>query len=225
MLHDAIIINTIRFMIGSILIFITEFIRQTIHSWGYFGVAALMGLESAAIPLPSEIIMPLSGSLVPTGQFSLFGIALAGAIGSVIGSWVLYWLGEYGGRPLIEKYGKYILISRHDLDLADKFFTKYGAWSTFFGRMLPVVRTYISAPAGIAKMPFWKMTFSCLAGSFLWSYALGWIGVRLGENWQIIETYFRKFDIVIVIVIIIALTYWIKRHLKHRNIESSGLKV
>lgn len=206
-------------MLGSILIFVTEFIRETIDVWGYWGTAVLMGLESAAIPLPSEIIMPLSGSLVPMGRFSLLGVALAGAIGSAFGSAVLYGLGRYGGRPLIEKYGRYILISGHDLDLADKFFGKYGAWSTFFGRMLPVIRTYISAPAGIAKMPFWKMTFSCFTGSFIWSYALGWLGVRLGENWQVLETYFRKFDIAIGAVIILFLFFWVKRHLRHRKVD------
>jgi len=145
---------------------------HTIGALGYFGVGGLMAIESAAIPLPSEIIMPFAGSLIPAGRFSLLGIALAGAIGSTIGSWATYWIGRYGGRPLVERYGKYILISAHDLNLADKFFARYGAWSTFIGRVLPIFRTYISIPAGITKVPFGLFTLTSITGSFLWSLLL-----------------------------------------------------
>src|SRR3989338_2887863 len=132
---------------SSILALLTNFIISTISALGYSGVALLMAIESAAIPLPSEVIMPFSGFLVSEGRFTLLGIALAGAVGSVIGSWVTYWIGKYGGRPLIMKYGHWVLISEHDLNIEDKFFAKYGTWATFFGRVLPVFRTYISIPA------------------------------------------------------------------------------
>ncbi|MBI5077697.1 DedA family protein [Candidatus Falkowbacteria bacterium] len=206
-------------MIADILFFLTNFVVSSISHLGYAGVAALMAIESAAIPLPSEIIMPFAGSLIPSGRFSLLGIALAGAIGSTIGSWLTYWLGRYGGRPLIEKYGKYILISRRDLNLADKFFSRYGAWSTFIGRILPIVRTYISIPAGITKVPFGLFTATSLFGSFVWSLFLGWLGQKLGANWTMLEHYFRKFDYLIALAIIIFLALWIKRHFKIKSGE------
>ncbi len=195
---------------------ITNFVMHTISSLGYFGVGALMAIESAAVPLPSEIIMPFAGSLIPSGRFSLLGIALAGAIGSTIGSWIIYWIARFGGRPLVEKYGKYILISHHDLDIADKFFARFGAWSTFIGRILPIVRTYISIPAGITKVNFSVFSFTAFAGSFIWSLFLGWLGVKMGENWKLLEDYFRKFDYLIAGLVIIFLIFWVRRHLKHR---------
>ncbi|MEK7211991.1 MAG: DedA family protein [Patescibacteria group bacterium] len=205
-------------MIGDLLVFLTNFVMRAIGSLGYFGVGALMGIESAAIPLPSEIIMPFAGSLIPSGRFSLLGIAIAGAIGSTVGSWITYWIGRYGGRPLVEKYGKYILISRHDLNLADKFFNRYGMWSTFIGRLLPIVRTFISIPAGITKVPFGLFTLTSLTGSFLWSLLLGWLGQKMGENWKLLETYFRKFDYLIAAAIILFIVLWVRHHLKHKNV-------
>lgn len=201
-------------MLGDILIALTNFITQTISAFGYFGVTILMAIESAAIPLPSEIIMPFAGSLIALGRFSLLGIALAGAVGSTIGSWITYWLGRYGGRPLILKYGKYVLISHHDLDLADRFFARYGNWSTLIGRVLPVVRTYISLPAGITRVNFGFFTLTSFAGSFVWSLFLGWLGQKLGEHWKILEFYFRRFDILIVAVVVAFIVFWVWRHLK-----------
>ena len=202
-------------MLGSILSAITTFIISTISLLGYSGVALLMAIESAAIPLPSEVIMPFAGFLVTEGRFTLFLAALAGAVGSVLGSWVTYWLGRYGGRPLVQKYGKYILISEHDLNLADKFFARYGTWATFFGRILPGIRTYISIPAGISKTKFWPFTLTCFVGSFLWSYLLAWIGFKLGQNWEALKPLFRKFDVAIVVLIVIGLVWWIRRHIKN----------
>ncbi len=199
-----------------ILAIITNFVINTISALGYSGVGLLMAIESAAIPLPSEVIMPFAGFLVSEGKFSLFNVALAGAIGSVLGSWATYWLGKYGGRPLVEKYGKYILISHYDLDLADKFFSKYGAWATFFGRVLPGVRTYISIPAGVSRAKFWPFTLAAFVGSFIWSYFLAYIGFKLGQNWEALKPIFRKFDIVIIFLIILGLAWWIRRHFKNR---------
>jgi len=175
-----------------------------------------MAIESAAIPLPSEIIMPFSGFLAAAGRFNLFALALAGAVGSVIGSWVTYALGYYGGRPLVERYGKYVLITHHDLDLAERFFKKFGAWSTFIGRMLPIVRTFISIPAGIAEEPLGSFTLAAFVGSFIWSYFLAWLGKTLGNNWHILSSYFHKFDVVIVVVIAFGIIWWVRRHWKHR---------
>jgi membrane protein DedA with SNARE-associated domain len=203
-------------MFTDIILAITNFIIQTIDSMGYFGVALLMAIESAAVPLPSEIIMPFAGFLVEGGRFNLWGLSVAGAIGSVIGSWVTYALGYYGGRPLIVKYGRYVLITEHDLELTERFFQKFGKLSSFFGRILPIVRTFISIPAGIGKVPFWSFTFYTFVGSLIWSYFLAWLGWKLGENWHSLESYFRKFDLLIGVLIIGFIIYWIRRHIKGR---------
>ena len=147
-----------RLMTERILPYLIHFVTQVIGSMGYAGIVALMGIESACVPLPSEIIMPFAGFLVGGGRFNLVSLALAGAIGSVIGSWATYALGYFSGRPLIIRYGRYVLISEHDLHLAEKFFQKFGSWSSFIGRVLPVVRTFISIPAGVGKVPFYSFT-------------------------------------------------------------------
>jgi membrane protein DedA with SNARE-associated domain len=203
-------------IIDTILAPIVQFVIDTISVLGYPGVALLMAIESAAIPLPSEVIMPFSGFLVSEGRFTLNGIALAGAIGSVFGSWVLYFIGKYGGRPLVRKYGKYALISEHDLDLSDRFFKRFGFWATFIGRVLPIIRTYISLPAGISKVSFWPFTLAAFVGSFIWSYFLGWIGFSLGANWEGIRVYFRRVDWLIVLLIVVGLIWWIRQHWKNR---------
>ncbi|MCL5666348.1 MAG: DedA family protein [Patescibacteria group bacterium] len=209
-------------MISSILSTVTSFVTHTISTLGYPGVALLMAIESAAIPLPSEIIMPFSGYAVFLGRMNLWGIALAGGIGSSVGSAILYWIGLKGGRPFIQKYGKYILFSHHDLKMADKFFAKYGVFSTFVGRLLPVVRTYISLPAGISKMPFWKFLWYSFFGSFLWCLPLGYVGMKLGENWETFRNRLHGLDIAIVALIILGIAWWFYRHLKHRKLEAEA---
>ncbi len=194
---------------------LTNFIVHTISSWGYFGVAFLMTLESACIPLPSEIIIPFAGFLASMGQFSLFGVALAGAIGSAVGSAGMYFIGSRGGRSLVEKYGKYIFIFHHDLRLADKFFAKYGGASTFIGRLLPVVRTFISLPAGIERVPFWKFLWYSFLGSFIWSYGLAYAGMKLGQNWGMLKDKFHNLDVIIVLAIVVGAAWWAQRHIKH----------
>src|SRR5215831_16588103 len=143
-------------MVGRIIEIISAFIVATISTLGYGGVVLLMAIESACIPLPSEIIMPFSGYLVYTGRFNLWLVAVAGAFGCVVGSLVAYWVGMYGGRPLIEKYGRYVLVSRHDLDLADRWFDRFGEAIVFVSRLLPVIRTFIAFPAGVARMNLTK---------------------------------------------------------------------
>jgi len=206
-------------MISAILAVVTNFIINTISASGYWGVGGLMAIESACIPLPSEVIMPFAGFLAAGGIFSLWGVALAGAVGCVIGSVIAYAVGAWGGRGLIEQYGKYILISRHDLELADNFFNKYGSAAIFFSRLLPVVRTFISLPAGIARMNFSKFVIYTFLGSLPWCYALAYIGFKLGEHWNTLGAYFHKFDAAIGVVILIGVVWYVRRHLKNLKTE------
>jgi membrane protein DedA with SNARE-associated domain len=207
-------------MVEALIAILAKFIIWGIESMGYSGVALMMAIESACVPLPSEIIMPFSGYLVSTGAFSLWGVAVAGALGCVVGSVLAYWVGITGGRPMAEKYGKYILISKHDLDIADRFFAKYGSGAVFFSRLLPVVRTFISLPAGIARMNFTRFVIYTFVGSLPWCYALAYLGKKLGDNWNTLGVYFHKFDLVIGIIIVIGFIWFLKRHLQLRKKEA-----
>src|SRR5918996_4980938 len=163
-------------MIARIIEILSTFIVATISMMGYSGIVLLMAIESACIPLPSEIIMPFSGYLVSTGQMNLWGVAVAGAVGCVLGSLVAYWVGMYGGRPLIEKYGRYVLLSRHDLDIADRWFGKHGEVIVFVSRLLPAIRTFIAFPAGVARMNVKRFIIYTFAGSLPWGLGLAWGG-------------------------------------------------
>lgn len=174
-----------------------------------------MFLESACIPIPSEVILPFSGFLVVSGQFSLIDVTLIGALGNLGGSLLAYWVGYKGGRPLIEKYGRYILISRHDLDKADHYFQKYGEVTTFVSRMLPVIRTFISLPAGIAKMDIKKFIIYTFLGALPFSFLLAWAGVQLGEHWDKVRTWLHKLDLAIIILIVLFIVWWIWRHIRN----------
>ena len=204
-------------MIAWIIEILAKFIIDTISYSGYLGIVILMGIESACIPLPSEIIMPFSGYLVFRGDFELYRTGLAGAFGCVVGSVPAYYLGLYGGRPLVEKYGKYVLISHRDLDLADRWFERYGDWAIFFSRLLPVVRTFISFPAGVARMNFPRFVIYTFVGSFPWCLGLSYVGMKLGENWDTLGVYFHRFDIVIGILIAMGVLYYVWHHLKGRK--------
>jgi membrane protein DedA with SNARE-associated domain len=201
-------------MITKIIGFLAGLITGAISYMGYLGIILCMAIESACIPLPSEIIMPFSGFLVFKGQFSMLGISLAGGFGCLVGSVVVYWLGVWGGRPLLEKYGRYVLIRHKDLDASDRFFKRYGDAAIFIGRLLPVVRTYISLPAGIAKMNFSRFCVDTFVGSVIWCWFLGWIGFKLGEHWDTLGVYFHKFDIVIGILILAGVVVFLYKHLK-----------
>jgi len=201
-------------MISGMLAAITNWIIHIISSLGYPGVGLLMGIQSAAIPLPSEVIIPFAGFLAQQGRFSILGLAFAGGLGSMVGSWVTYFLGFYGGRPLVLRYGRYILISEQDLNLTERFFQKFGVTSILIGQVLPIVRTFISIPAGLAKLPFFRFSISVFIGSFIWSYVLAEIGSKLGEHWSVLQVYFHKFDIVIVGLIVVLVGVWIYRHIK-----------
>ena len=177
-----------------------------------------MAIESACIPLPSEIIMPLAGWMLVKerglGEEWLLLAALFGAVGNVLGSLLAYYAGAWGGRPFVSKYGKYILISHHDLDLADRWFQRWGNWAVFASRLLPVVRTFISLPAGVSRMPVWQFTAYSFAGSFPWSLGLAWAGYELGENWEDLREWMRPADIPILIVAVILIALYVYRHVK-----------
>ena len=206
-------------MIENILGVVTNFIIQVISSMGYAGVGFLMAIQTMAIPMPSEIILPFAGSLIVSGRFTLWGLALAGALGSGLGSSIAYYIGFKGGRPLINKYGRYILISSRDLDLVEKFFGRFGSWSAFFGQLLPVVRSFIAFPAGAAKMSYIRFVFFSMTGSFIWSFALAYFGMKLGENWSALREKMQGFDTIIVVLILLAGIYWVYRHMKMSKIE------
>jgi membrane protein DedA with SNARE-associated domain len=211
-------------MIARLLEFLSAIIVAVISTLGYSGIVLLMAIESACIPLPSEIIMPFSGYLVSTGQMNLWLVALAGAVGCVLGSLVAYWVGMKGGRPLIEKYGRYLLVSRHDLDLADRWFEKRGEIIVFVSRMLPAIRTFIAFPAGVARMNLKRFVIYTFAGSFPWCLGLAYVGQKLGEKWNkddTLKTWFHRFDFLIGIAAVILIAWWIWRHLGHLRKEDA----
>lgn len=205
-------------MVAKIIELLSYFIVATISALGYGGVVLLMAIESACIPLPSEIIMPFAGYLVYKGQFNLWAVGVAGAVGCVVGSWVAYYVGLYGGRPMIEKYGRYILLSRHDLDLADRWFARYGEVIVFASRLLPVIRTFIAFPAGVARMNMTRFTVYTFLGSLPWCIGLAYVGQVLGEQWdknETLKTWFHRFDFLIGAVLLLAVVWWVWRHFKH----------
>lgn len=187
---------------------------NVIETMGYWGVVLLMAIESACIPLPSEIIMPFAGALVAKGTMNIWWAGLAGAFGCLVGSVVAYAVGYWGGRPVIEKYGKYILISESELAWADRWFEKWGLWAVFFSRLLPIIRTFISLPAGIGKVKFIPFCILSFVGSFPWCLGLAYVGFLLGDNWRDIRHYLHKFDLVIAIVIVLGIGIWLYKHFK-----------
>jgi membrane protein DedA with SNARE-associated domain len=190
-------------------------IHSVIASLGYWGIALLMAIESANIPLPSEMILPYAGYLVQLGKLNFHYAALAGAVGCVLGSLPSYWLGQWGGRPFLLKYGKWLLITEHDLDLAERWTTRYGDWAFFICRMLPVVRTFISLPAGVLKARFVPFTIFTFLGSWLWSYGLVYAGVKLGQNLEAFKHFWHQFDAVILLALLGLGGLYIWKHVKH----------
>jgi membrane protein DedA with SNARE-associated domain len=200
---------------------IEHVVQQMISTWylsgGYLGIVLAMALESCCVPLPSEIVMPLAGffAVLYPERFSLVGAALAGAVGCLIGSAAAYGIGRAGGRPLLLRYGRYVLISQADSDRADRLFARHGNAVTFFSRLLPVVRTYISLPAGIARMDFPRFCMYTLLGSLPWCLALAWVGTKLGENSRELGTVFHGLDVVILGALAVAVGLYVWRHIRH----------
>ena len=211
-------------MIARLLEFLSGIIVAIISTLSYSGIVLLMAIESACIPLPSEIIMPFSGYLVSRGEMNLWLVALAGAVGCVLGSLVAYWVGMKGGRPLIEKYGRYLLVSKHDLDMADRWFEKRGEIIVFVSRMLPAIRTFIAFPAGVARMNLKRFIIYTFAGSFPWCLGLAYVGQKLGQKWNeddTLKTWFHRFDFLIGIAAVILIVWWVWRHLGHLRKEDA----
>ncbi|HUY29220.1 MAG TPA: DedA family protein [Candidatus Binataceae bacterium] len=189
-------------MIDKLMSAVSAFIIAAISSLGYGGVVLMMALESACIPLPSEVIMPFSGYLVHTGRFDLQGVAIAGALGCLLGSYAAYYVGASGGRWFLLKYGRYVLIAPHEIEMADRFFARWGAPAVFISRLLPVIRTFIAFPAGVARMRLVPFTLYTLVGSYLWCLILAYAGMKLGQHWADLAPWFHRFDGVVALLIV-----------------------
>ncbi len=201
----------------AILHHITHWITVNITHLGYTGIILMMGIESACIPLPSEVIMPFGGYMVykDPAQYSIWWMGVSGALGCVWGSMVAYWAGKFGGRPFVEKYGRYILVRHKDLDRADAWFKKHGETAIFFSRLMPVVRTFISFPAGISRMHFGRFIVYTFAGSLPWCLGLAWVGKLLGNQWDTrLKAYFHKADVAIVLVLVALFVLYVYHHIK-----------
>jgi membrane protein DedA with SNARE-associated domain len=196
---------------------VIAFVTSAYASLGYAGVLVLMAIESCCIPIPSEIILPLAGFLVGQGKFAFWPAVLAGTVGGTLGSCLAYAIGAAGGRPLMLKYGRYVLISAADAARADLFFEKYGEATAFFSRLLPVVRTFISLPAGITRMHFGKFVAYTFGGSLVWSIVLVYVGQLLGRNWIEVREVLQRFDYVIVALALVAVALYVYRHLGRRS--------
>jgi membrane protein DedA with SNARE-associated domain len=215
-------------MVTKILAAVAAFVIGVITATGYAGVFALMAIESACIPLPSEIIMPFAGHLVENGVLTLWWSGFWGAVGCVAGSLIAYAIGYFGGRPLAERYGRYVLVSRHDLDLADRLFARWGNSIALVARMLPVIRTYIGFPAGVARMPLGRFCLYSFLGSLPWCLGLAWLGQRMSRAFAIttpddfvehlhhtLGRYFHIADAAIGLVMLAGVVWYVRRHLKH----------
>jgi membrane protein DedA with SNARE-associated domain len=210
-------------LLGQITTILEQLITNLYVSTGLLGIVLAMTIESCCIPLPSEIVMPLAGVMlyqhkILPGTNPILGlilVALAGATGCLVGSTAAYWIGYKGGRPLMLKYGRYVLISQHDADLADKFFQRWGSATAFFSRLLPVVRTYISIPAGISKMPFIKFSIYTFLGSFPFCLLLAYIGTVLGDKYQQLGSAFHGLDAVIGVALVVLVALYIWRHVRN----------
>ena len=211
-------------MLDAIDAFVLPFIDSLYSQFGYVGVVIAMTIESAAIPLPSELILPFAGWSVSRGliepltsaPWNYWGAVIAGVAGNTVGSLLSYAIGAYGGRPLVARYGRYVLISAHDLDLAERWFAKYGEVTVFFSRMLPIVRTFISVPAGIARMPLWRFLVFSIVGAVPWVMLLVWAGMILGDNWQDLKHQLRGLDYVVAGFIVLGVALFVWRHVRSR---------
>ena len=203
----------------SLVEFFSETVIHLIESLGYWGIFLGMTIESTCIPLPSEIIMTFAGYVVYEGKMAFWGVVLVGTLGNLVGSLIAYYIGWWGGRPLLEKYGKYILITPKKLNLADEWFERYGHEAVLISRLLPGLRTFISLPAGITHMNLKKFVLYTIIGSLPWCFVLTYIGVLMGPNWTIIQGYFRYLDILVGIGIVAFIAYIIYHYRGKEHID------
>jgi membrane protein DedA with SNARE-associated domain len=206
-----------------VLEWLEHFLVEVLGAYGYQAIFVLMLLESACIPVPSELTMVFGGFLVSRGDLSFFWVGMLGAVANLLGSWLAYWLGLWGGRPLIERWGRYILLREHELDRAEAWFRDHGEAAVFVSRLLPVVRTFISLPAGVARMPFGKFTLYTFLGCLPWSFALTWAGVLLGDNWETFLKYGRPVSYAIAALSVLAIGWWVWRRLRSRRAARSAV--
>jgi membrane protein DedA with SNARE-associated domain len=192
-------------------------ITDYLGAYGYQAVFVLMVLESACIPIPSEVTMVFGGFLVSRGELDFFWVAMLGTIANVVGSWIAYWIGLRGGRPLIERWGKYIFLREHELDRAEAWFARRGEMAVFVSRLLPVVRTFISLPAGVARMPFGKFTLYTFLGCLPWTFALTWAGLILGDNWETVLRYGEPISWAIAIAGVAFIAWWLVRRARAKK--------
>jgi membrane protein DedA with SNARE-associated domain len=190
-----------------------------IASSGYSGVALLMAIQSACVPIPSEVIMPFAGFVLATTQAKLILLATIASLASNLGSIPAYWVGARGGRPMVERFGGYVLLSRRDLDRVEHFFNTYGSITVLIGRMLPIVRTFIALPAGIAKMNQLRFHIYTFIGSWPWCYALAYMGMKLGATWNTdprFKAFFNRFHLAVEVVLLAGIIYFVWSHWKNR---------
>jgi membrane protein DedA with SNARE-associated domain len=199
-------------VLESLFMAVVNFLGQ----FGYWGIALGMAVESACIPLPSEIVLPFGGYLAAMGKITLTEAILAGQLGGLFGSIVAYLVGRFGGRQLLERYGKYILISRHELEVADRWFHEKGEMTVFLTRLLPGVRTFISLPAGVAGMNFGRFLFYSFLGMLPWSFIFTWAGYKLGQNWHLVRAYLHQFDLVVIAALVLAVAWFVWYKLRRR---------
>ena len=201
-------------MVAKVISALAVFTTGAISALGYGGVVLLMAIESACIPLPSEIIMPFAGYLVYRGELELVGVAVAGALGCVLGSLAAYVVGARGGRPAIERWGRWVLLSPHELELADRWFARWGRQTVFWARLLPVVRTFIALPAGVARMELWPFVWLTFAGSLPWCLALAYAGARLAENWTRVRETLHGADVAVGVLVAAGLAWALWRRIR-----------
>lgn len=207
-------------MTERIITYLAGIIVAVISAGGYIGVALLMAIESACIPLPSEVIMPFAGYLVSTGRFTLIGAATAGAIGCNLGSTVAYYVAMYGGRPAIDRWGRYVLLRHSDLDRAERLFARFGSIMVFVGRLLPVVRTFIAFPAGLARMRMLPFQIYTFVGSWIWCFVLAYIGAELGNRWNsspALRNVFHSIDLAILLLLVVGVIWFLWSHWPRRG--------
>jgi membrane protein DedA with SNARE-associated domain len=194
-----------------------HFVVDVLGRYGYTAVFVLMVLESACIPIPSELTMVFGGFLVSRGELDFVAVSLVGTVANLVGSWIAYWVGYVGGRPLIHRWGRYVLIRDHEVDRAHAWFERHGEAAVFVSRLLPVVRTFISLPAGVARMPFGRFTVYTFLGCLPWCFALTWAGVLLGDNWETFLRYGRPISYLIAAASVTVIGWWLYRRYRTRK--------
>ena len=194
-----------------------------VSDYGYIAIFLLMLAESACIPFPSEVTMLVGGWYSATGDLNFFWVGTMGVLGNVAGSWIAYGVGRTMGREVLDRYGKYVLIRSHDIDKAEIWWARHGEAATFFSRLLPVIRTFISLPAGIAKMPFGKFTLYTFLGCIPWTFALTWLGVIVKDNWERVLGYFDIPTLIIGgLVVVVVVIWYLRRRRQRKALQTSG---